>query len=88
MPAADQPPAAASPALSRAKLLAQQLAKKEIATHGMSAASASASAAAAAAPGSSWVVGDADLSAAGSQAQSDNLVMDLGDYGMQVGGGC
>lgn len=89
---------AGTPTVSRAKLLAQQLAKKEIATHGTGAAAAAAAAAtaataaagdaataepAAAAPGSAWVGAD-ELLYAGSQAQSDNLLIG-GDNSMQVG---
>lgn len=86
-PAAELSPGApAAPAVSRAKLLAQQLARKEIATHGMGAAAAApaAGAAAAGAPGSTWVASD-ELLYAGSQAQSDSLLMGTGDYSMQVG---
>lgn len=79
--AADAP--AAAPAISRAKLLAQQLAKKEVATRGMSAAApAAVDTAAPAAPGSAWVGAD-ELLYAGSQAQSDSLLMGQ-DASMQV----
>jgi hypothetical protein len=81
--------AAAAPALSRAKLLAQQLAKREIHTHGIAAAAAAGAAAAftepatgAAAPGSAWVGAD-ELLYAGSQAQDDALLLG-GDNSMQV----
>lgn len=81
--------AAAAPALSRAKLLAQQLAKREIHTHGIAAAAAAGARAAftepatgAAAPGSAWVGAD-ELLYAGSQAQDDALLLG-GDNSMQV----
>jgi hypothetical protein len=94
--AADAPAAASGPTeaaagippVSRAKLLAQQLAKKEITVHGMGAAAAGATAAAAsdaaapAAPGSAWVGAD-QLLYGTSRAQSDSLLMG-GDNGMQV----
>lgn len=87
--AAPAPSTPADAPVSRAKLLAQQLAKKEIATHGQGAAAAgtaaaASSAAAAAAPGSAWVGAD-ELLYAGSQAQSDCLLMG-GDNSMQAVG--
>lgn len=62
-----------APTVSPAKQLAQQLAQKEIAAHGMAAAAASST---------TWVASD-DLLSAGSQAQSDNLLM-AATKGMQV----